>query len=56
MAFPEPTPPIRGKKDVEEFYRRLREFKLTPEQLKLYKDGIELYKRVFANDPTAPKL
>ena len=55
MAFPEPTPPIRGKKDVEEFYRRLKNFKLTEEQLKLYKDGIKLYKQFHANDPEAPR-
>lgn len=56
MAFPEPTPPIRGKKDAEEFYRRLRNFKLTEEQLKFYRDGIKLYNLVHADDPEAPKL
>jgi hypothetical protein len=54
MAFPEPTPPIRGKKDAEEFYRRLREFKLTPEQRKHFEDGMKRYKRMRASDPEAP--
>jgi ATP-dependent Lon protease len=55
MAFPESSPPIRGKKDVEEFYRRLREFKLTPEQRKHFEDGMRRYKRAHASDPEAPK-
>lgn len=54
MAFPEPTPVIRGRKNAEEFYRQLRNFKLTEEQLQFYREGIELHKRVFARDPKAP--
>ena len=54
MAFPPPTPIIRGRKNVEEFLRRLDEFKLTPEQQAGYRDAIERHKRRNAANPKAP--
>ena len=45
MAYPEPIPAIRGKKDIEEFERRLKSFKLTAAQKKMYRDAIERYER-----------
>jgi hypothetical protein len=54
MAYPEPTPPIRGKKDAEEFYRRLRDFTLTPEQRKHFEDGVRRYRRMRAAEPEPP--
>jgi len=54
MAFPEPTPVIRGKKDVEEFYRRLNSFTLTQEQKELYRGAIERYKRQHAHELDSP--
>lgn len=50
VAYPEPIPVIRGKEQVEEFYRRLKDFKLTAAQRKLYKDAIERYKREHPSD------
>ena len=44
MAYPEPIPVIRGK-DAEEFLKRLRNFKLTPAQKKLYKGARQYYER-----------
>ena len=44
MAYPEPIPVIRGK-DTEEFLERLRNFKLTPAQKKLYKGARQYYER-----------
>ncbi|HKZ59681.1 MAG TPA: hypothetical protein VJ547_07525 [Candidatus Thermoplasmatota archaeon] len=54
VAYPPPTPVIRGRKDVEEFYRRLEAFTLTAEQLELYRDAIERQKRRRAADTKAP--
>lgn len=45
MAFPPPTPVIRGRKNVKEFLRRLDEFTLTPEQQERYRDAIERHRR-----------
>jgi len=36
MAYPEPTPVIKGK-DAEIFLKRLEEFELTPAQKELYR-------------------
>jgi hypothetical protein len=54
VAFPEPIPVIRGKRDVEEFYRRLRSFKLTEEQKELYRDAMERYQRRDARELGSP--
>lgn len=54
MAFPEPTPPIRGKKDVEEFLRRLKSFTLTAEQKEGYRAAILRYKREHPHEFDAP--
>ena len=56
MAFPEPTPVIRGRRNVEEFLRRLDGFTLTPEQKERYRAAIERHKRRSAPDPKAPSL
>ena len=45
MAYPEPIPAIRGKKDIEEFERRLKSFKLTAAQKKMYREAIERYEQ-----------
>jgi hypothetical protein len=45
LAYPEPIPAIRGKQDIEEFYRRLKQFKLTAAQKKMYRDAIERYEK-----------
>ncbi len=45
MAYPEPIPVIRRQADVEEFRRRLKNFKLTADQKKLYQEAIERYQR-----------
>lgn len=55
MAYPEPTPVIRGRKNVKEFLRRLENFTLTPEQMKFYTDGFERQKRRRQSDPGPPK-
>jgi len=39
MAYPEPTPVIT-KKDAPEFFKRLDNFTLTPEQRRLYLDAL----------------
>jgi len=44
MVYPEPIPVIRGK-DAEEFLERLRNFKLTPAQKKLFKGARQYYER-----------
>ena len=54
MAFPPPTPVIRGRKYVKEFLRGLDTFTPTPEQQELYRDAIERHKRRNATDPSAP--
>ena len=43
MAYPEPTPPLKGK-DAKEFLRRLKEFKLTPEQKEIYRNARANYR------------
>ena len=45
LAYPEPIPAIRGKKDIEEFERRLKSFKLTAAQKKMYREAIERYEQ-----------
>jgi hypothetical protein len=45
LAYPEPIPAIRGEEDIEEFERRLKSFKLTAAQKKMYRDAIERYER-----------
>jgi len=42
MAYPEPIPVIRNE-DAEEFLDRLRDFRLTPSQLALFKEGFEAF-------------
>ena len=44
MAYPEPTPVIKGK-DVKIFLKRLEEFELTPAQKEFYKDAVKIYRR-----------
>ena len=44
MAYPEPTPILKGKA-AEEFLERLDNFKLTPEQKEFYRDARKLYRR-----------
>ena len=56
MAYPDPTPVIRGRRNVKEFLRRLDTFTLTPEQKELYRDAIERHKRQRAREPKAPWL
>ena len=50
MAYPEPIPVIRGK-DAEEFLERLRRFKLTPAQKRLYKGARQFYERKRPKEP-----
>ena len=45
MAYPEPTPEIKGRR-AKEFIKRLENFDLTDEQLALYKDSKEFYKKM----------
>jgi hypothetical protein len=54
MAYPDPTPVIRGRKNVKEFLRRLDNFTLTPEQMKFYADGFERHKRRRLRDSGPP--
>ena len=55
MAYPEPIPVIRRKADVEEFRRRLKNFRLTADQKKLYQEAIERYKRKHAKGAASPE-
>jgi hypothetical protein len=48
MAYPESIPEIRNKKDALEFQRRLKRFKLSPGQKKLYAKADELAKKLVA--------
>ena len=48
MAYPDPTPELKGKKAVE-FERRLENFKLSDAQKEFYKDARHLYKKVNEN-------
>jgi hypothetical protein len=49
MAYPEPTPALKGK-DAQEFLIRLANFKLTSEQKKFYKDARKEYRRSVGKD------
>jgi hypothetical protein len=49
MAYPEPTPILRGKA-AQEFLVRLANFKLTPEQKDFYRDALEFYRRSLGKD------
>ncbi len=44
MAYPEPTPPIKGK-DAKIFFKRLEEFELTLAQKELYRGTKKRYLR-----------
>ncbi len=44
MAYPEPIPAIKGK-DSEEFLERLRDFRLSASQRRLFKDGFVAFER-----------
>ncbi len=44
MAFPEPTPTLKGKKAAE-FEKRLADFKLSSSQKSFYKEGSKLFPR-----------
>jgi hypothetical protein len=48
MAYPDPTPEIRGKKAVE-FEKRLENFKLSNTQKEFYKDAKRLYRKINEN-------
>lgn len=50
MAYPEPIPAIKGKQDVEDFNKRLKSFKLTASQKKMYRQAITRYKREHADE------
>lgn len=43
MSYPEPIPAVRGKKNVEEFLRRLENFRLTDAQKELYRGARKAY-------------
>lgn len=45
MAYPEPTPELKGKKALE-FQQRLESFKLSAAQKVLYKDARKIYKDI----------
>ena len=49
MSYPESIPEIRNKKDAKEFQRRLKRFKLTAAQRKLYARADELAKKVVSS-------
>ena len=42
MAYPEPTPVLKGK-DAEEFLRRLETVRMTERQKRLYRGAIRYY-------------
>jgi hypothetical protein len=44
VSYPEDIPILRGK-DAIEFMNRLKNFKLTEEQKKFYKDAFEYYQK-----------
>ena len=46
MGYPEPVPAIKAK-NVEEFEKRLAEFKLTEQQKKFYR---EMFKKLDENN------
>jgi hypothetical protein len=45
MAYPEPTPILRGR-HAKESLERLEEFKLTPWQRQFYGDARESYRKL----------
>ena len=45
MAYPEPTPVLKGK-DAEEFLHRLETLKMTEEQKRLYRGAIKYYEEI----------
>jgi len=47
MAYPEPTPILRGK-EARDFLRRLKAFKLTPEQQVFWRGALESYRATVA--------
>ena len=49
MAYPEPTPEIKGR-EAKEFIKRLEDFDVTDEQLALYKDSREFYRFIKARE------
>jgi hypothetical protein len=49
MAYPEPTPILKGK-DAQEFLKRLANFKLTPEQREFYRDARKRYRKSVGKD------
>ena len=48
MAYPDPTPELKGKQ-ILEFQKRLDNFKLSFEQKEFYKDAKWLYKKINVN-------
>lgn len=46
MSYPESIPEIRNKRDAKKFQSRLKHFKLTAKQRKLYSKADELAKQV----------
>lgn len=49
MAYPEPTPMLRGGK-AKQFIKRLETFKLTKKQKEFYKDAVAYYNRIEAKN------
>jgi hypothetical protein len=49
MAYPEPTPELKGR-DAKEFIQRLEAFDITDEQLELYKDSRDFYQKMKAKE------
>jgi hypothetical protein len=50
MAYPEPTPVLKGKA-AEEFLKRLESFKLNEEQKRLYRGAIKYYEKLCPKSP-----
>ena len=46
MAYPEPTPVLRGK-EARQFLWRLEHLKMTPEQREKYRGAREFAKRIW---------
>jgi len=42
MAYPEPTPLLKGR-EVQEFIQRLDAFKLTEAQLEFFRDAFRMF-------------
>jgi hypothetical protein len=49
MAYPEPTPALRGEA-AKEFIRRLKKFKLSPEQKEQYRGARADYRAAAPKD------